>query len=392
MSAESPSRPVPGARDQGRERVAAAMTAAAAAWLCSLTPEQVTVAQHGSPLTPGAEAERLKWFYTPTDHGGLAIRDQTPRQESLAMQLVASGLSEAGFATVATVMGLENILDQVEGWQVGWGRQRGRDPGLYWLRLFGRPGDRVWAWRFGGHHISLNNLIVAGRVVSTTPCFVGADPAQTALLGGSLRPLHGLEHAARQLVASLGARQRQRALLHERAVSDIVSGNRPTVAHGDTMMHMQDLWRGRFADPSLADLVDDIDRRAEEGSGYTERDHAALAISRSPKGLGARDMDADQRGGLRRLLALYTGRAPETLADAYAAHYATESVLDEVHFGWAGSTDDGEPHYYRVQGPHVLIEYDNTQRGANHAHSVWRDLTSDFGLDILAEHRARAAH
>jgi hypothetical protein len=308
------------------------------------------------------------------------------------MRLVASGLSEAGFATVATVMGLENILDQVEGWKVNWGRERGRDPGLYWLRLFGRPGDRIWAWRFGGHHISLNNLIIAGRLVSTTPCFLGADPAESALLGGSLRPLHGLEHAARELISSLGARQRRQALLHERAVSDIVSGNRATVAHGDTMMHMQDLWRGRFADSTLAELVDDIDRRAEGGSGYTESDHAAVAISIPPTGLSARDMDADQRERLRRLLALYTGRAPERLADAYAVHYSVESVLDDVHFSWAGSTDVGKPHYYRVQGPSVLIEYDNTQRGANHAHSVWRDPASDFGLDVLAEHRARSTH
>lgn len=392
MPAESQPRLVPGIIAPERAVVAAAMAGAAAAWLRSLTPEQVALAQFDSPLMPGAEAERLKWFYTPTDHGGLAIRNQTPHQQSLAMQVVASGLSKAGYATVATVMGLENVLDQVEGWQVDWGRQRGRDAGLYWLRLFGRPGDPTWAWRFGGHHISLNNLIVAGRVVSTTPCFVGADPAETALLGGSLRPLHGLEHGARQLASSLGARQRRKALLHERAVSDIVSGNRPTVAHGDTMMHMQDLWRGRFTDPTLADLVDHIDQRAEDGSGYTERDHAAVAISVPPKGLSARDMGADQRTDLRRLLALYTGRAPEGLADAYAAHYMAESVLDEVHFSWAGSTDAGQPHYYRVQGPNLLIEYDNTQRGANHAHSVWRDPVSDFGLDVLAEHRARAAH
>ncbi|WP_371541398.1 DUF3500 domain-containing protein [Streptomyces sp. NBC_00554] len=97
------------------------MSSAAAAWSRSLTPEQVAVAPCGSPLTPGAEAERLKWFYAPTDHGGLAIRNQTPHQESLAMQLVASGLSKAGFATV---MGLENVLDHVEGWQVHWGRRQ----------------------------------------------------------------------------------------------------------------------------------------------------------------------------------------------------------------------------------------------------------------------------
>ncbi|MFF1450331.1 DUF3500 domain-containing protein [Streptomyces sp. NPDC058274] len=392
MPAESRARPVPGAAAPERQVVAAAMAAAATAWLDSLTPRQTAVAQFGSPLLPGAEAERLKWFYTPTDHGGLAIRDQTPQQQSLAMQVVASGLSAAGFATVATVMGLENILDQVEGWRVHWGRERGRDPGLYWLRIFGRPGDSAWAWRFGGHHISLNNLVVAGRVVSTTPCFVGADPAETVLLGGALRPLHGLEQVARQLVSSLGPGQRQRALLHERAVSDIVSGNRPTVSDGDTMMHMQDLWRGRFADPALEELVDDIDRRAEEGSEYTPGDHAAVSISVPPKGLSARDMDACQRARLRQLLALYTGRAPQGLADAYEVHYAAESVLDEVHFGWAGATDAGRPHYYRVQGPQVLIEYDNTQRNANHAHSVWRDPTADFGLDVLAEHRSRTAH
>jgi hypothetical protein len=172
-------------------------------------------------------------------------------------------------------------------------------------------------------------------------------------------------------------------------VSDIVSGNRATVSNGDTMMHMQDLWRGRFADPALEKLVDDIDRRAEGGSGYTTRDHAVVSISIPPKGLNARDMDADQRAGLRQLLALYTGRAPERLAHAYAAHYAAEPVLDEVYFSWAGSIDAGKPHYYRVQGPNVLIEYDNTQRNANHAHSVWRDPASDFGLGILAEHRAR---
>ncbi|WP_433760351.1 DUF3500 domain-containing protein [Nocardia sp. CA-135398] len=373
-----------------RELIAGDMAERATAWLATLSREQRVRAQFASPLAPDAEAERLRWFYTPTDHGGLALRDQTARQQGLAMQLVASGLSEAGYATVATVMGLENVLDQVEGWHVHWGRERGRDPGLYWLRLFGRPGDPVWAWRFGGHHISLNNLIVGGRVVSTTPCFIGADPASTALLGSALRPLGGPEEAARQLARSLDSDRYHVALLHKSAISDIVSGNRPTIADGDMMMHMQDLWRGRFSDPGLRDLVDDVDRRAEEGSGYTESDHAAMAISVPPSGLSARDLDPEQRHTLRNLIALYSGRAPSVLADAHAAHYAIDDVLDEIHFGWAGSLRVGEPHYYRIQGPDLLIEYDNTQRNANHAHSVWRNPRSDFGLDSLAEHRRRS--
>ncbi|MDW4907710.1 DUF3500 domain-containing protein [Streptomyces sp. ADMS] len=382
----------PTAAAPGREGAAATMATVAATWLGALSQEQLLLALYESPLDPEAEAERLRWFYTPTNHGGLAIREQSAYQQGLAMQLVASGLSEAGYATVATVMGLENTLDQVEGWRVDWGRERGRDPGLYWLRVFGRPGDPVWAWRFGGHHISLNNLIVADRLVSTTPCFIGADPARTVLLGGFLDPLGGIEGQARQLARTLSAPQLRQALLHPSAVSDIVSGNRPRVRRGDTMMHMQDLWRGSFSDPALARLVDDIDRRAEEASGYTEEDHARVAITVPPRGISARDLDEEQRHGLRRLLSLYTGRAPEDLAQEHGVRHASDGVLDEIHFSWSGSLDAGEPHYYRLHGPRVLIEYDNTQRLANHAHSVWRDPASDFGLDVLAEHRARAAH
>ncbi|MFI6012272.1 DUF3500 domain-containing protein [Streptomyces sp. NPDC051243] len=115
-----------------------------------------------------------------------------------------------------------------------------------------------------------------------------------------------------------------------------------------------------------------------------------MAITIPPKGISARDLDEDQRQLLRRLLTRYTGRAPQDLAAAYDAHYARDSVLDEVHVGWAGGPEKGKSHYYRVQGPSILIEYNNTQRNGNHAHSVWRDPRSDFGLSELAAHRERA--
>ncbi|MHB9856083.1 DUF3500 domain-containing protein [Streptomyces krungchingensis] len=365
------------------------MAGAATAWLSALDDDQLSLGAYASPLDPAAEAERLRWFYTPTEHGGLAIRDQDPHQQRLALQLVATGLSPAGYATVAMVMGLENVLDQLEEWGSCLGRKRGRDPGLYWLRLFGRPGDPVWAWRLGGHHISLNNLIVADRLVATTPCFMGADPATTELLGSTLRPLQGVEDTAGRLVRTLDACQLRQALLHRSAVSDIVSGNRSQVHDGDRMMHMQDLWRRPFADASMDDLVDDIDRRAEASSGYTEADHARVAITFPAKGVSVRDMNDAQRQLLRQLLSRYTGRAPYDLAAAHDAYYALDSALDELHFAWAGSTAEGEPHYYRVQGPSILVEYNNTQRNGNHAHSVWRDPRSDFGLTELAEHRER---
>ena len=110
------------------------------------------------------------------------LHEQRPAQQRGAMRLVATGLSLAGYVTVATTMGLENVLDHTEGFVTRFDRERGRDPGLYYLRVFGDPSGPTWGWRFGGHHVSLNNLVVDGALVATTPCFLGADPASSPLL------------------------------------------------------------------------------------------------------------------------------------------------------------------------------------------------------------------
>src|SRR5690348_14889859 len=155
-------------------QVGARMAEAAGAWLDILDADQRRTAVGVAPGRGGSDAERRRWFYTPTDHGGLTVHQQRPAQQRAAMRLVATGLSTAGYVTVATVMGLENVLDRVEGWTRTKGRERGRDPGLYHLRVFGEPGGRApWGWRFGGHHVSLNYLVVDGAVVATTPCFLG---------------------------------------------------------------------------------------------------------------------------------------------------------------------------------------------------------------------------
>ena len=130
----------------------------------------------------------------------LTIHQQRPAQQRAAMRLVSTG-----YVTVATIMGLENVLDYIEGFKASFNRDRGRDPGLYYLRVFGEPGEQgLWGWRFGGHHISLNNLIVDGVLVATTPCFLGANPATSPLLGGAVnRPLARVEDLGRDLVRSL---------------------------------------------------------------------------------------------------------------------------------------------------------------------------------------------
>ena len=112
--------------------VAAAMAAAAATWLAALDDDQRALASWPAPGSDAqTEDERLRWYCVPTDHGGLPLGQQRPPQQSLAMQLLASGLSTAGSVTVATILRWENVLDQLEGFTVDWGRERGRDPGLY---------------------------------------------------------------------------------------------------------------------------------------------------------------------------------------------------------------------------------------------------------------------
>jgi hypothetical protein len=374
-------------RDAAARQVAARMAAAAADWLDALDPGQRAVASGGAP-SPDAEAdaERRRWYYTPTDHGGLTLGAQRPAQQRLALRLVATGLSTAGYVTVATIVGLDNVLDQVEGWSVNWGRERGRDPGMYYLRVFGEPGGAApWGWRFGGHHVSLSNLIADGAVRAVTPCFLGADPAAAPLLGPSpLRPLGGAEDLARELVRSLAAGQAAAAILLDRAPADIIGGNRSRIADGDQMMYLREVWRRPFTEPDLAGRIARMDAEAERASGYDAGDYQRLALTSVPKGLPARELDAGQRDLLRALLATYLGRVPDGLSPDYAG----DAALDGVHFAWAGPTGPGQPLYYRLQGPRLLIEYDNTQRQANHAHSVWRDPAADFGYDVLGAHLA----
>lgn len=368
-------------------RVAARMADAAADWLAALTPEQRTTAQGAAPTSDaGADAERRRWFYTPTDHGGLTLHEQRPAQQRKAMALVATGLSQAGFVTVSTVMGLENVLDHSDGFTVLFDRERGRDPGMYYLRVFGDPGGaQPWGWRFGGHHVSLSNLVVGGELVSTTPSFIGADPASAPLLGARLRPLGPTEDLARELVRSLPRELADAAVLLPKAPTDIVGGNRTALADGDEVIPLKGVWRGEFRDAQQwAGLVKASDAM-DDAAGLTAADHAAIAYTRAPKGLPASALDPGQRELLRGVLATYLDRVPDEVSPT--SRYADDAALDAVHVAWAGSTEAGAPHYYRLQGPQLLIEWDNTQRQANHAHAAWRDPDTDFGLDALAAHR-----
>lgn len=268
---------------------------------------------------------RREWDYTPGRRPGVSLAEMDRAAGKAVHKLLGTAISRSAHARVAAIVGLEDVLDDSEG-----GR-RGRHAGDYWSALFGDPGTEPWGWRFEGHHISIN-VTVAGGGVSATPCFLGANPATMTDDDGRtvLRPLAPEEDVAGALMASLDDEQRDRAVVSRTAPPDI--------------------GEHRWSD-----------------------------------GLPATALRPDQTALLRSLAAVYVNRLATELADPLLA--GLDRDLRAFCFAWAGATDPalGQPHYYRLDGPRFLVEFDNRQNNANHVHSVWRDPGGDFGARLLPE-------
>ena len=315
------------------------LTAAARGWLDTLDDTRRSRA-----VFRFDDAERFAWDYVPGTRLGLAIGEMTAEQRSAAEAVIEAALSERGARDVRGVIGLEPILGELER-RAGRGNWARRDSGLYWHAVFGSPGsDEPWAWRIGGHHVAMHVTVAAGGVIGVTPSFLGANPA-TVPDGPSagLRTLDAEERLARSLLASLTPGQRRHAIVDTEAPADILSGS------------------GRRAE--LRDV---------------------------PAGIRYDQLDASQRKALEALVRYYLGRSHPAVADVVWTRIG-DAGLDSITFAWAGPDAPGRGHYYAVHGPRLLIEYDNTQDGANHIHSVWRDPTNDWGEDLLAAHYC-AAH
>ena len=368
--------------DSVDQSLADEMAEAASNFLAGLEP----AAKSRAAIDFGDEAERTEWYYTPTVRKGLPLRDMDPASQRRAHQLLATGLSRPGYVTASTIIGLENTLDLVEGFWVDWYPERGRDPAMYYVTVFGEPGGERWGWRFEGHHVCVHYTVVDGAIASPTPLFFGADPAESPLMGAAvLRPLGSVMDLGREMVQALDDEQRARATISAVAPPDIMLTNHTAIAEGLEPRPAIEMM-GRQATPEWNQ------RAAEqiEALGFTAAHHASLLYRDTPAGLPAAQMTMAQRDVLSALIQQYIERLPDGLAAVESAGLTSESV-DAIHFAWAGGAEPGEPHYYRLQGPRFLVEYDCTQRDANHIHSVWRDPQADFGRDLLARHYA-ASH
>jgi hypothetical protein len=295
---------------------------------------------------PFDEEQRRTWMYWPAPRQGLPLASLDSDQRQLVSAVVARLVSLPTFAKITTIMGLEEVLAELEAaGALSRRRQTGlpRDPSLYYTSVFGTPSaSDAWGVRFEGHHVSLHVTIV-GDAIASTPLFLGANPGEVTHGGRTVvRPLAEEEDLGRALVCALPPDRRARAVIDDRAPDDIITSNAPSVDH--------DLAGG----VALADLTGEA---------------ADLA---------------------RTLVALHVERLPPPLAEKVQRR--VDGEFADLHFAWAGDVDRYRPHYYRLSGERFLVEYDNTQNEANHAHSVWRDPRDDFGSDLLRHHHRAQPH
>jgi len=311
-----------------------AMVTAARAFLDSLSPELKQKAQY--PLDAD---ERFTWFYTPVPRKGVTLKEMNDTQRAAATNLLRVGFSEKGYSKAETIRALEDILAEIEK------NPTRRDKELYYFTIFGEPGPKsTWGWRYEGHHLSHHWTVVNGNALVTTPQFFGANPAEvrTGPKTG-LRALAAEEDLGYELLRSLDDKQRAMAIIDPKAPNDILTTN------------------------------------------------SKEATIQEDRGLAYAQMTAAQKALLVKLIEENASAQPDAIARERLGKIRAAG-LDKVKFAWMGGMEKGEGHYYRVQGPTFLIEFDNTQGNANHIHLAWRDFKGDWGRDLLAEHYKTAQH
>ena len=288
------------------------------------------------------DSSKETWHFFPGTmykRAGVALYELNASQKLLAFDLLKNNLSEAGYLKTQRIIDLERYLGKTTGDTVL------RDPEKYNIAIYGNPKtDALWAWSFEGHHVSLNFTILNEKV-SVSPRFFGTNPAEIKEEGTRKgeRVLSKEEDLAFKLIQSLTYEQKKKAIFKVDAFPEIVTFNKSKIEPLETA------------------------------------------------GIKAQSLNKKQQNILITIIKEYLLSIPKTLAkERYRAIKISE--FDDIHFGWAGSTDVSKGHYYRIQGDTFLIEFDNTQNNVNHIHTVWRDFNGDFGRDLIKEHYQNANH
>jgi Protein of unknown function (DUF3500) len=309
---------------------AADVEAAARAFLTSLSS-----AQRDRASFPFEGAERTRWHWTvpaSVPRKGLPLGQMSTGQRRLALALLRSSVSPAGYRKARDIMSLQGVLQRMDT-----GFDDPFDPDLYFVSVFGKPGARAWGWRLEGHHLS-RNFTVVGSTLVTEPFFLGTWPTRAGsafrTIAQGERAMRREEDAAREIVLSLHGRLRRQVVFSSESLTDHVTQN--------------------------AVRVKPLDR----------------------VGVLTRDLPSTAQQRVLEIVRTYLANHPPATAREALARIR-RAGLGRTRFGWAGSTRPGLPHYYRLQGPTFLLEFDNSRNSGTHIHSVWRDFERDFGHHLL---------
>ncbi|MGC4036126.1 MAG: DUF3500 domain-containing protein [Chitinophagaceae bacterium] len=325
---------------QSANKSFATIPTAANAFLQSLTGEQRAKAQFIFDTE-----ERYNWHFIPKDdRKGISINELNESQRKAAFALLHTTVSDQAFTKATSIMQLDNVLHELENRKP---EDHYRDPGKYFFTIFGNPFvDSTWGWRLEGHHVSFNFSFADKKLVGGTPSFLGSNPA--IVLAGPEKGKQVLKDETElgfTLLHSLDAAQQSKAIFSKDAPGEI------------------------FTAASRKAMID------------------------TPQGILYSDLNEKQKQLFLQLLSLYIHRYTRFFAEGMM-HEIETAGLNNLRFAWAGAMQSGpgNPHYYRIQGPTLIIEYDNTQNNANHVHTVIRDLKNDFGGDELMEHYRNSKH
>jgi hypothetical protein len=265
------------------------------------------------------DAEYLRWHWTTTN---------TFPRNGLALRDMDAKQRESALALLRASLSEAGFRKALDIMQLQ--PEIGGDPENYYVTIFGMPGDATWSWRFEGHHVS-RRFTISGDKITTTPFFHGVWP--TVSEAGKVI-MQREEWAARELVRSLDATLRSQVVFQEKALTRHVT------------------WNENYVQP-------------------LEAVGAPLAA-----------LNSEQQGLTWEIVQAWMGSQAEAVSKAHLERIQAHG-LDAIRFGWAGSLEERRPHYYRIQGPSFLLEYDNTRNGSTHIHSVWRVFAEDFGQGLV---------
>ncbi|MEO6733034.1 MAG: DUF3500 domain-containing protein [Ferruginibacter sp.] len=296
-------------------------------------------AQQVKALYPFDTTERYRFHYVPQDdRKGISVNELNESQRTALTELMKTSLTDETVKKVNDIMQLDLILKELEQRKP---EDHYRDPGKYFVTIFGIPAaNTIWGWRFEGHHIAFHFSANKKLLVSGTPAFMGANPA--IVLSGPHKNKEVLKEETEKgfaLLHALSADELKKAVIDTNAPGEIITAASRT------------------------------------------------AMITNPAGIRYSELSAAHQQLLLQLISVYIQRYPTLFADTMLKEIQAAG-LDKLWFTWAGDTGHvvGKPYYYRIQGPTIIIEYDNSQNNANHIHTVVRDLKNDFGGDLLLEH------